>query len=83
VAVRRRCGGDGGLGPGYGLFDGLVPQTCARGCGLQIARNPLIHSRLFLVQLGNYLNDFNVDVGLLISVSKVRALVRPPSKLLK
>jgi hypothetical protein len=30
VAARRRCRGDGGLGPGYGLFDGLVPQTCAR-----------------------------------------------------
>jgi hypothetical protein len=28
----------------------------------------------------NFPNDFNLDVGLLISGSKVRALVRPPSK---
>jgi hypothetical protein len=48
--------------------------------GLQIAPNLLIHSGLFLMRFARFPNDFNADVGLLISGSKVRALVRPPSK---
>jgi hypothetical protein len=51
--------------------------------GLQIARNPLSYNSLLLMRFGNLLNDFNVGVGLLISGSKVRALVRPPSNPLK
>jgi hypothetical protein len=34
--------------------------------GLQIAPNPLIHRRLFLIEFGNFLNDFNVDAGLFL-----------------
>ena len=49
-------------------------------CGLQIAPNSLIHNSQFLIRFASFLSDFNLDVGLLISGFKVRALVRPPSK---
>jgi hypothetical protein len=52
-------------------------------CGLQIAPNSLIHNSQFLIRFASFLSDFNLDVGLLISGSKVRALVRPPSKYLR
>jgi hypothetical protein len=60
-----------------------VGNKVAKRSGLQIAPNLFIHSGPFLMRFEKFPNDFNADVGLLISGSKVRALVRPPSKYLK